>query len=183
MIDPDIQRELQFELIESEKLIWTGRPNSGIVFRNNDLFLIPFGLIWFGFVLIAAFSVASANVPGPAVLFFIPFFIAGLYVTVGRFFIDRKRRANTIYGITDNRVIIRSGIFSKSVNSLNIKSLPNISISEKSDGSGTIVLGQNDFMFSLMTGMMSQGRRQTPRLESITDVKNVYSLLLKLQRN
>ena len=185
MIDIDIQRELRYELIENEKLLWTGRPQTGLIFRKTDIFLIPFSLFWCGIVLIAVFSIGTSDAPFPVFLFFIPFLVMGCYVTFGRFIIDSRRRANTIYGITDNRIIIRSGIFSKRVNSLNIRTLSDISIEEKSDGSGDILLGPNNYIFGMMTGMMWQGGggRFSSRLESIADVKSVYSLILKLQRN
>jgi hypothetical protein len=44
MIDIDIRKELQYELIDDEKLIWTGRPGLGIIFRKIDIFLIPFSV-------------------------------------------------------------------------------------------------------------------------------------------
>ncbi|HTD97906.1 MAG TPA: PH domain-containing protein [Mucilaginibacter sp.] len=182
MIDIDIQQELQFELIENEKLVWTGRPHGGIVLRATDIFLIPFSLIWVGFLLFALVGFGSGAMPPIMLLFFLPFIIAGSYITVGRFFLDSKIRANTGYGITDNRVIIRSGIFSKKVKSLNIKTMSDISISEKPDGSGTITLGPSDFRFTMMQGVAWPGNTQVPRLELINDVKSVYNLLLKIQR-
>ena len=182
MIDLDIQQKLQLELIDNEKLIWTGRPRTGVVFRATDIFLVPFSLVWFGVVIFALGDNGVNEVKMPVALFFIPFIIAGLFITVGRFFVDSKRRANTVYGITDNRVIIKSGMFSKSVNSLNIKTLSGITIDKKSDGSGTITIGPTDYRFALVQGLMWQGNKQTPKLELINDVKNVYSLLLKIQR-
>ncbi len=61
MIDIDIQQELQYELIDDEKLIWTGRPGLGIIFRKIDIFLIPFSVFWFGMVLFAIFGVSASS--------------------------------------------------------------------------------------------------------------------------
>ena len=107
MIDIDIQQELQYELIDDEKLVWTGRPGTGIIFRKIDIFLIPFSLIWFGMILFVIFGVSTSpsensNTPWPVFLFLIPFLFAGCYVTFGRFLIDKRRRANTVYGITND---------------------------------------------------------------------------------
>ncbi|MDO3624636.1 PH domain-containing protein [Mucilaginibacter sp. BT774] len=190
MIDIDIQQELQYELIDDEKLVWTGRPGTGIIFRKIDIFLIPFSLIWFGMIIFVIFGVSTSpsensNTPWPVFLFLIPFLSAGCYVTFGRFFIDKRRRANTVYGITNDRIIIRSGVFSQKVNSFNIKTLSNLSIDEKSDGTGNIVFSQNNFMFGMMSGMMVQGMgtKFVPSFESIADVRSVYNIILKLQRS
>ncbi|HTD41497.1 MAG TPA: PH domain-containing protein [Mucilaginibacter sp.] len=189
MIDIDIQQELQYELLDDEKLIWTGRPGLGIIFRKIDIFIIPFSLVWFGMMLFAIFGASTSasensNVPWPVFLFFIPFLFAGCYITFGRFWIDKRRRANTVYGITNDRIIIRSGVFSKKVNSFNIKTLSNLSVDEKSDGTGNIIFSQNDFMFGMMSGMIwqSMGTRFVPRFELIEDVRSVYNIILKLQR-
>lgn len=189
MIDIDIQQELQYELIDDEKLIWTGRPGLGIIFRKIDIFLIPFSVFWFGMILFVIFGATasaskSPDVPWPIFLFFIPFLVAGCYITFGRFWLDKRRRANTIYGITDNRIIIRSGVFSKKVNSFNIKTLSNLSVDEKPDGSGNIIFSQGDFVFGMMSGMIWQGMgtRFVPRFELIGDVRNVYNIILKIQR-
>lgn len=189
MIDIDIQQELQYELLDDEKLLWTGRPGTGIIFRKIDIFLIPFSLFWFGALLIGMITIIittspNSSTPWPIFLFFIPFFLAGCFITFGRFLIDKRRRANTIYGITDNRIIIKSGIFSKKINSFNIKTLSNLSVDEKPDGSGNIIFAQNDFVFGIMSGIIWQGMgtRFTPRFELIEHVRDVYSMILKLQR-
>ena len=38
------------ELASEERLLWSGRPQQGVVFRRTDLFLIPFSLLWCEFV-------------------------------------------------------------------------------------------------------------------------------------
>jgi len=189
MIDLDIQQELQYELVDDEKLIWTGRPGLGMIFRKIDWFLIPFSVIWFGGVLLAMIAMVfstsdNQSPPFPVFLFFIPFLLIGSFITFGRFLIDKRRRANTIYAITSDRIIIKSGMFSKKVNSFNIKTLSNLSVDEKSDGTGSIAFGQNNFMFGMMSGMMWQGMgtRFVPSFELIEDVRNVYNIILKLQR-
>ncbi|NII83328.1 PH domain-containing protein [Pedobacter sp. SG908] len=106
----------------------------------------------------------------------------GLYITLGRFFVDAKKRANTVYGITSDRIIISSGIFSREIKSINIKTLSDITINQKSDNSGTITLGPADFRNVMMQGIEWPGLKQPTRLEFIEDVKNVYDQIINLQR-
>jgi len=108
--------------------------------------------------------------------------LVGLYITVGRFFIDAKKRANTVYGITSDRIIIKTGIFSKEIKSLYIKTLSDITINQKADNSGTITLGPTDSRYAMMQGMEWPGVKQPPRLEFIEEVKGVYDKIIDLQR-
>jgi Bacterial PH domain len=94
----------------------------------------------------------------------------------------QKKRSNTIYGITPERIIIKTGIFSREVKSLNIRTLSDITIIQKADNSGTITLGPTDFRYHLMLGMELLGVKQPPKLEFIQDVKSVYDKIIDLQR-
>jgi Bacterial PH domain len=182
MTNYDLEEELRPNLSSGEKLIWTAKPKTGIVFRSSDIFMIPFSLIWAGFALFWETSAIASGAPFFFKLWGIPFVLVGLYITIGRFFVDAKKRANTIYGITPDRIIIKSGIFSKDVKSLNIRTLSDITINQKSDNSGTITLGPTDLRYSMMQGMEWPGAKQQPRLEFIEDVKNVYDKIIDLQK-
>ena len=71
----------------------------------------------------------------------IPFVLLGLYLIVGRFFFDSLQRSRTYYALTDRRAIIISGLFDQNTKTLDLKKLPEISISTKQDGKGTITFG------------------------------------------
>jgi len=47
----DIENELRDSLSKDEKLLWTGRPETGLRFRPSDAVLIPFSLMWCGFAI------------------------------------------------------------------------------------------------------------------------------------
>jgi hypothetical protein len=180
-----IKSELQPELLAGEKLLWTGKPKKGVVFRPVDIFLIPFSLIWCSGVL-PGIKGAVFGKDRPELfelLFFVPFIIAGLYSTVGRFALDSWRRANTVYGLTERRVIIRSGLFSKSIQSININSITDMSIKEKTDRSGTITFGPTDFRTAMVDNMGWGFEKGSPKLELIDNVRQVYNQLLQLQHN
>jgi len=182
MTNYDLEEALRPNLSSGEKLIWTGKPKAGIVFRGSDLFLIPFSLLWCGFTLFWEAKVINTGAPLLFKLWGIPFVLVGLYLTIGRFFADAKKRANTIYGITQDRIIIKSGIFSSTVKSLNIRTLSDITLDQKADNSGTITLGPIDSTNSMMQGMERRGVKQSPRFEMIEDVKIVYDKIIDIQR-
>jgi PH (Pleckstrin Homology) domain-containing protein len=182
VVDYFIENELTPALGQGEKLLWAGKPKTGVVFRNSDFFLIPFSLLWGGFAFFWEFTVLGSGGPTFFSLFGLPFVVVGLYITIGRFFIDAYKRAHTLYGITEERVIIKSGILSSSITSVNIKALQGLTFSQKADGSGTIVLGNIDSRYAMMQGMDWPSVKQPPKLDLIEDVKAVYDQIVGLQR-
>ncbi len=182
ILDFGIENELLPNLSTGEKLLWTGKPRTGVVFRSSDIFFIPFSLLWAGFAVFWETSVIFMDGPFFFKLWGIPFLLVSIYITVGRFFVDARKRANTIYGITEDRIIIKSGVFSRELKSLNIKTISEITFSQKANNSGTITLGPPDFRSSMLQGTEWPGAKQTPRLEFIENVKSVYDLIVSLQR-
>jgi hypothetical protein len=183
MTDYLVENEIRGSLSPNEKLVWAGKPKSGIIFKTSDIFLIPFSLLWCGFVIFWESTVMRMNAPFFFMLWGIPFVLVGLYITVGRFFVDARRRTNTIYAITTDRIIIKSGIFRPEIKSLNIRTLSDISFTEKNDHSGTITLGPSIYSYSMFRGFdWSAGGRQAPRFEFIENVKELYDKIIELQR-
>ena len=115
-------------------------------------------------------------------LYGVPFVVFGLLFVFGRFLIDKKLRQKTFYGITEDRIIIRSGIFSRTTKSFNLKTLTSLEFTGRNDGSGTILLGPKNTMdpFGMSAGMSWwPGMKPTPGLDEIKNVREVYSIITK----
>lgn len=185
----DAQIIIQQELDSSERLLWAGRPKQGVIFRGYDIFMVPFSLLWGGFAIfweIMALQIPSDKAGAVSIvfpLFGIPFVLIGLYLIFGRFLYDAKRREKTFYGLTDQRAIIVSGLFSKGVKSLNLKTMSDVSLSERAGGYGTIVFGQeNPMMSHFMGGGFLGAGTTTPKFELIENAKQAYSQLREQQK-
>jgi hypothetical protein len=182
MMFKDLKSELKQQLDPNETLLWTGQPQRGIVFRPSDIFIIPFSLFWCGFAIFWFVSALTSGAPIFFAMFGIPFVIIGLIFVFGRFIIDAKQREHTTYGLTENRIIIKSGVFSKSVKSLNIKTLFDIEFIEKEDGSGTITFGPKNPMTNWASGMnWWPGMAAPATIELIPHVREVYNQIIALQ--
>lgn len=88
-----------------EKILWQGRPDPAVTFTGMDVFLVPFSIVWLGFTLFW-----EANALRPQAPLFFPIFggafvLIGLYFVFGRFLYKRRRKANTVYAVTDMRAI------------------------------------------------------------------------------
>ncbi len=179
MNNHEIEEQLKSVLNPNETLLWVAQPQQSIKFHWFDIFLIPFSIIWAGVVLLATVTLLRTEVV--SMLFLLPFWAAAFFITVGRFFFEAKQRSKTYYGITQQRIIILSGIFSPDVDSLNIKNLPALTLSEKKDGSGSITFG-NSFLVNLPGPRWANyHKRYAPCFEYIENVKQVYNKILELQ--
>jgi hypothetical protein len=185
VMDISAEQVVAKELGGGERLLWSGQPGQGVRLHPADALLIPFSLMWGGFAIFWEYSVlSSGNAPLFFVLWGIPFVLVGVYVVVGRFFVDARQRAATFYGLTDDRVIIVSGLLSRQVKSLPLRSLSDVSISERSGGRGTITFGPVNPFYGWFAGTSwpGMGKAASPAFESIAEVRQAYELLREAQR-
>jgi hypothetical protein len=170
---------IERELNSGEHLLWKGRPRGGIRLRSIDFFLIPFSLIWSGFAFFAGFaavvSVKRGSNDWSALIPVIPFVLAGFYILIGRFFVDAITRSKTEYAVTNRRAIIVSGLFSRSIKSIDLRSTSEIALNERGDKSGTITFGATPFGWWTQRNPWGFGSSSaTPSFEMIEDVRGVY---------
>jgi hypothetical protein len=178
----EIEREVARELSGGEKLLWSGQPRQGLILRPSDAFVIPFSLLWCGFAIVwETFALTGDKAPWFFKLWGLPFVAAGLYMVFGRFIADAAERKNTVYAVTNERILIIGGLFSRAVKSLSLRTLQEISFSERRDGTGTIVLGPTT---TFTSGGWSRQQRQSspPELVGIPDARTVYDLIRQAQK-
>jgi len=177
---------IQAQLTPGEKLVWSGRPKEGLRLRREDKYMIPFSLFWCGFAIfwnVMVWSQPGAKAPIPFKLFGLPFVLAGLYLVIGRFFVDARMRSRTRYGLTNGSIIIVTGRSTGPVRSLLLRTLNEISLTEKADGSGTITFGPQLLGGRLAPpGWPGSTRYAAPAFEMIEGVKKVYDLIRKTQK-
>jgi hypothetical protein len=147
----------------------------------RDWTVSAFGVVWLGF---GVYNIWPTKAPDP-LKSPVPFalFVAtglltlgiGIYLLIGRFFIDRLYRSRLIYGVTDRRAIIVSGVRRRSVQSIYLSSLSALTLEERRDGSGTIYFGDQP---SYLRGASGVGFWQGlgSQFFRIADVKQVYTI-------
>lgn len=87
-----------------ERLLWQGAPDPGMVFARQDLFLVPFSLLWGAFAAVWEASAVAARTAVGA-LFGAPLVVFGLYLVAGRFLYKWRDRRRTRYAVTDQRAV------------------------------------------------------------------------------
>lgn len=165
-----------------EKVLWSGAPPRGLILRGADLFLVPFSFLWAGGALFAMFSsTRQVRVNSAPMPFFLLFAAVAVYITVGRFIVDIWGRARTAYALTDQRVIIASGLLSQTVKSLSLRTLTDVTLNERANGTGTITFGSGYPWGAWSSGMRWPGMPQQPMFERIPGARAVYEMIRDAQ--
>ena len=128
------------------------------------------------------YSVANSNAPLVFRLWGVPFVLVGLYLIVGRFFADAKLRSKTYYGLTTERIVIVSGLFSRSTKSLQLRTLSDVSLAESRGGLGTITFGPVAPWWASGSGWPGAQRQMSPVFDSISAAREVYEKICIAQK-
>jgi hypothetical protein len=168
-------------LLSGERLLWSGRPRQGLMLVPRDAFLIPFSLLWAGFVAFWETSVLSTGAPGFFALWGVPFMLVGLYMTVGRFFHDAWIRSRLSYGLTDRRALILRG---HDITAVDLSRVETVKLKGGGDsGRGTILFGRDDdsgiwgggWGYRRGWGMWTPSSSATPRFIGIEGAQQLFN--------
>ncbi|PKL79170.1 MAG: hypothetical protein CVV25_08860 [Ignavibacteriae bacterium HGW-Ignavibacteriae-4] len=169
-IDP--RSEIIDQIEGDERLLWADKPARGIKFRATDIFLTLFSIFWLGFSIFWTYMAMDASIL--FALFGTPFLLIGVYLLIGRYFFDAISRKNTVYALTNRRIIQKSGMLSKTYKSVFLENLPSLSYTEKPDGSGDISFGQTIESFKKRDRRNNQDFPIT-RIEFIANARSVHN--------
>jgi hypothetical protein len=180
-----VAEETRRHLGAGERVLWSGQPRQGIFLRGSDALMIPFSLLWGGFALFWEWTAVHSNAPVFFKLWGVPFVLIGVYLVAGRFFIESMQRAKTHYAVTDERILILSGLVGRVAKSLPLRTLSDVSLSERGSGEGTITFGAASAFASIFApfgGWPGMGSQMGPRFDSIPGAKGVYDVIRNAQR-
>jgi hypothetical protein len=106
----------QEPLAPGEEILWTGQPYGGFYLDPRAIFPAVFGAFFLLFLATMATIMFTRPKPIPieGIVFFFLWFLGvgtiSLYLIVGRFWLDARRRRRIRYTLTSQRIIIRSGL-------------------------------------------------------------------------
>ena len=165
---------LNSELVPGEAVLWRGKPNEKQLFTSQDVFMIPFSIMWCGFAIFWEATVLFTNAPFIFKIWGIPFVCVGLYFVFGRFIHQKHTFKNTRYALTTHRAICyKKGKISSS----DYINEPSITVKQKKDGSGTITFGNYPFNYYRGFDFLNRTAYNNTEFVNIPDVQNVYRLI------
>jgi len=172
------------ELAPGERILWTGQPRQGVSLRGSDALMIPFSLMWGGFAFFWEWSVIHSGAPAFFTLWGVPFVAVGIYMIFGRFFVDAWLRTRTHYAVTNERVFIVDGLFRTNVRTMSLRTLAEMSMSEASNGTGSIYFGTGALpsFYRGFSGWPAANRRMGPQFDLIEGVRSVRDLIQGAQK-
>lgn len=180
MIHPEHYAALRPWLLPGERLVWTGQPRAGLRLRAADLYLVPFSLLWCGFVL---FWLRGADEAGADLLFLAPgiaFLAAGVYMLAGRFIWDAWLRSRLIYALTDRRVMmLRTGRFAR-FRAIDLRYLPTLELDDRHGGRGSIAFDvppPDGFMGGHLYFEWTPASSRILRFIELDDASTIYHLI------
>ena len=172
---------ISFDLGDGERLLWSGTPRQGILWRNSDIAMVPFSLLWGGFAIFWETMVLK-KAPLFFALFGLPFVGVGLQMMVGRFFYDAWRRRHTFYGLTNQRAIIATRTPARTLRSYSVASLTNVVLQESAKDAGSILLGPSASRSPWPRQTVLFSTNIDNSFEMITDARRVFDLLREAQK-
>ena len=155
------------QLLPGESIVWRGAPRPGLRFTLLDVPLVLFGLFFTAISLVFVVTLFPFGL-------LIPHLWVGLYFTLGRFFVERKMRQNTTYAVTQTRALIVKTWPTKRSSTVNLDTVPEISLAEHRDGTGTISFGSSS---SALMQFQWGGHRRAPTFDCIDDAPRVMRRL------
>lgn len=191
------QALFQSDLLKDEKIMWSGRPEVSADFTKADIFLIPFSLVWGGFILVWFGSVISIHlrntddlgISGASIMFFVigtVFSFLGVYFVVGRYIYKRWKKRRTFYALTDRRALVLTLTFGRRIEGAFLDRLASINKSVRSSGIGTLHFGNTSLIGAMyantgldfFSGFYSG---DVPTFYDVRDVDAVYDLVNRLR--
>ena len=178
---------LEGRLLPKEKLLWSGRPAQGILFLPRDMMLVPFSLLWGGFAIFwETQALSSGKAPGFFAVFGAAFVLVGLFLIFGRFLFDAWLRGNTHYALTDQRIIIQRSAPWADFKAVDLRQVPETSLSGNSGGRGTVRFGPQAQVWagSSRSGFAGwiPSLDPTPQFLAINDARRVFEMVEEHRR-
>lgn len=164
-------------LAPGEQIRWSGRPAQGLALRASDFFLIPFSLVWFGFVVFWMVTAFASNAPTGVLPIGILFLFVGFYISFGRFLSDAWARSRTYYALTDRRALILGGAFERKLTSVELNALSELHFNPGSSGRGTIVFGPESPYGGSFGGWGRRYAAASPEFFRVDDASGAYAII------
>jgi hypothetical protein len=181
-IDPVASHKIAPYLTADETLHWAGMPNPNVIFHSDDWTVIPFSLLWAGFIFFWEFDAWKQRTTF-MILWGIPFLLFGNYMVWGRFLADAWLKRRTYYAVTNRRVLVFQEAWSAKYCMMYLDHIP--TIEWEGSTTGTLWFGPK----LPILGARGQKKRDmsrfligdTPVFADIDEVESVHKLILDLR--
>jgi len=99
--------EIANKYLKDEQILWQGEPKNVPIFHKSDIFILPFTILFGGFLIAYAVISAIMMIAGQGIWFSlvgITFLLMGIYILFLRLWYRKKRIKRQRYFVTNKRV-------------------------------------------------------------------------------
>ncbi|MDX9992221.1 MAG: hypothetical protein RBS68_09250 [Anaerolineales bacterium] len=169
----------------AERIIWSGKPRQGLLFRPSDIFFVPFSIVWTALAVWWELENVLSGLPFQEKLWGVVMLSVAAYILLLRFLVDLAFRYLTFYGLTNQRVLIHTGLFKTRLISLPLADLREIHLDLQKNGWGQIVFGPLAPNAWMQTGggwIKMDKQASIPAFELLKDPQKIYKQILAQQK-
>ena len=165
-------------VVPGENILLELKPKKNAFILNKVLAMMPIALIWLAFDSTFLFAAFSGNMGGMS-WFLIPFFALHLmpvWIWLGNVITANRRWKNTVYYVTDRRVIIQTGFLDRELQTLYYKEIRDVNLRV---GLLDKLLKVGDIHFDIGQ-FTTKGRAVTKAFLDVEDPHEVYTRIQKI---
>ncbi len=165
-------------LMPGEQILWQAKPKKNAFVINKAMAMMPIALIWLLFDGFFIVTMLSTGEMGGAGFFLVPFFALHLmpvWIWLYNVLTANKHWQNTVYYITDKRILIQRGFASKELETIYYKDIRNVNLKISIIDQ---MLGVGDIHFDV--GLYSQKNR--PLTKAFLDVAEPHQVYNRVQQ-
>jgi len=165
-------------LVPGEQILWQAKPKRNAFIINKALGMLPIALIW---LLFDGFILGQMFAGGGGSLILVPFMLVHLmpvWIWLGNVITASRRWKNTVYYVTDRRILIQTGFVDRNLQTVYYKDIRHVDLRV---GLIDRMLGVGDVYFDL--GEYHSGgktRSLNKAFLDIEDPKAVYNRIQKI---
>jgi hypothetical protein len=172
--------QIKEKYFKNDTVLWEGAPNKVPVFSRADFLLVPFSLIFGGFLLGYAILSAIMMLAGQGILFpliGITFLLLGVYIIFLRLWYRKKRISREVYFVTNKRVFGFDTMRDNVLFDIPLKE------TELSLGYKSLELGETnsigDFVYGLgLDIFFRKFSKETPAFKFIDNIEEVSKIII-----
>ena len=179
----NLKSEITNVLSQDERVLWVGHPYKSFIFRQIDILLVPFSLMW-SYAILRGFSLSHQ--PNINIFLFGTF---TAYFVFGRFVIDYFINRSIVYVLTDTRILISYWFLKRRVKSYPIKSLSCLELNDFDNDISSIWLNSSPPFFNFLNSrkhsrsIWSSCSLTLTSLYKIENAQSVYRTILEIKQN
>ena len=179
------------DLLSDEKILWSGRPDTSVIFSVIDIYTFVFGIVWIGILLYNTAQSYHSNMPltissiinlfSKQNIMFYLFLGIGIFISIGKVILRNIFKRFYHYAVTNKRILFLNTLFKRTLTTEFINTLPGIDKKVRNSGIGTLTF---DCLSSqrVQRGYVNNYSIIPPStFYDIQDANNVYKTIIELR--